>query len=219
MANSQSVQVPGENLIPVFTAEIGGVSTLAVNARDLHGFLGVKRDFSAWIKERLAESKFVEGEDFRLTQMGKAFDYIFELSAAKELAMREEDAEGQMARKYFVECELRLGEARRVTEEDPDQSATEIPDSRETERERLLNEAIQDRILFWALRGLDGICHPGMDRRVLFSVAGCVFAALADELHDEAMRKVSSTPTSTHGLIKFINEWVPAFFREGQNVA
>jgi anti-repressor protein len=55
------------NLIPVFTAEIGGISTLAVNARELHQFLGAKRDFSNWIKRRITENKFVEGEDFTIT--------------------------------------------------------------------------------------------------------------------------------------------------------
>ena len=39
MTNSQNVQIPAENLIPVFTAEICGISTLAVNARDLTSFL------------------------------------------------------------------------------------------------------------------------------------------------------------------------------------
>ena len=39
MTNSQNVQTPAENLIPVFTAEIGGISTLAVNAENFTSFL------------------------------------------------------------------------------------------------------------------------------------------------------------------------------------
>jgi phage anti-repressor protein len=35
-----------------------------VNARDLHGALGVRRDFSTWIKNRIEKYGFVEGEDF-----------------------------------------------------------------------------------------------------------------------------------------------------------
>ncbi|NPD92334.1 antA/AntB antirepressor family protein [Xylanibacter muris] len=32
----------------------------AVNARDLHAFLGSKRDFSNWIKDRIYKYEFIE---------------------------------------------------------------------------------------------------------------------------------------------------------------
>ncbi len=53
-----------ENLIPVFTTDMGGVTQSAVNARELHGFLGVKRDFSNWIKKRISVYGFVENSDY-----------------------------------------------------------------------------------------------------------------------------------------------------------
>ena len=69
MTNSQNVQIPAENLIPVFTAEIGGISTLAVNARELHEFLRMHLSgFSDWIKNRINEFEFVENEDFLISR-------------------------------------------------------------------------------------------------------------------------------------------------------
>jgi phage anti-repressor protein len=194
MASSQSVQVPGENLIPVFTAEIGGVSTLAVNARDLHGFLGVKRGFSAWIKSRIIDFGFVKNQDFLVseiydTKQGRGgnkksvigyilqgrggnnesvIEYILTLDMAKELSMVERSEKSRIVRKYFIECERKLHEAQCISEQDLGYSETEIQDSRETEEERLLNEAILDRILFWTLEKRDAIFHPGVDRRILF---------------------------------------------------
>lgn len=68
MNNEKPEQTPTtsatDNLIPVFTTDIGGVTQSAVNARELHGFLGVKRDFSNWIKKRISEYGFIENSDY-----------------------------------------------------------------------------------------------------------------------------------------------------------
>lgn len=53
----------GAELSPVLAARIGGTARLACNARDLHEFLGARRDFSTWLKDRIAEYGFAEGED------------------------------------------------------------------------------------------------------------------------------------------------------------
>lgn len=37
----------------------------AVNARDLHSFLQVGKDFSTWIKNRIDKYDFIEGKDFQ----------------------------------------------------------------------------------------------------------------------------------------------------------
>ena len=47
-------------LIPI--TEMDG--TQLINARDLHGFLQVGRDFSSWIKDRIEKYGFIEDEDF-----------------------------------------------------------------------------------------------------------------------------------------------------------
>ncbi len=102
-----------DGLIPVFNADIGGILQPAVDARELHQFLGVKRDFSTWIKRRMTECGLVEDSDYLLTKMGEQlpsgtkyrFEYYLKLDVAKELAMVEKNAKGREARRYFIECE------------------------------------------------------------------------------------------------------------------
>ena len=44
----------------------------AVNARELHQFLGVGKDFSSWIKERISKYGFVKEQDFEVfTEIGE----------------------------------------------------------------------------------------------------------------------------------------------------
>ncbi|MGZ8238808.1 MAG: antA/AntB antirepressor family protein [Methylobacter sp.] len=60
-----------DNLIPVFTADIGGETRPNVDARELHKFLGVKRDFSSWIKKRFTEYQLKEDQDYvSIAKMG-----------------------------------------------------------------------------------------------------------------------------------------------------
>ena len=84
-------------LIPVFNGTIANETTLLVNARDLHTFLGVGKRFASWITERIAEYGFVENQDYiLLSNLGKQTsgrgghnrkDYHLTLDTAKELAM------------------------------------------------------------------------------------------------------------------------------------
>ena len=85
----------------------------AVNARDLHQFLGVGRDFSNWIKGRIEEYQFIKGQDFEVfTKFGEnssggrpAKEYALSLDMAKELSMVERTERGREARRYFIEME------------------------------------------------------------------------------------------------------------------
>ncbi|WP_410472066.1 antA/AntB antirepressor family protein [Faucicola mancuniensis] len=85
----------------------------AVNARELHGFLEVGRDFSNWIKDRIVKYEFTENVDYvRVAKNGvginqgfQPIDYYISLDMAKELAMVENNEQGKTARKYFIECE------------------------------------------------------------------------------------------------------------------
>ena len=44
----------------------------AVNARELHKFLGVGKDFSSWIKDRISKYGFVENQDYSsFTEIGE----------------------------------------------------------------------------------------------------------------------------------------------------
>lgn len=98
-----------------------------INARDLHAFLEVGRDFSTWIKDRIAEYGFLEGQDFmkigspkRGNQIGRGGDrrsseYFLSLDMAKELSMVERNDQGRRARRYFIECEKRLRQGQALT--------------------------------------------------------------------------------------------------------
>jgi len=56
----ESPQESVDGLIPVFRANIGGVEVDAVNARGLHAFLEVGKDFSTWVKDRIDRYDFIE---------------------------------------------------------------------------------------------------------------------------------------------------------------
>ncbi|MEN4919687.1 antA/AntB antirepressor family protein [Achromobacter spanius] len=103
-------------LIPVGTCQIVGQAVPTANARDLHAFLEVGKDFSNWIKDRIDQYEFVENQDFVcspvLASEGRGGhnrkDYHLTLDMAKELSMVERNAKGKQARRYFIECERRL---------------------------------------------------------------------------------------------------------------
>ncbi|MGO2147481.1 antA/AntB antirepressor family protein [Halomonas sp.] len=102
-------------MIPVFQSE----EALLCNARDLHKFLELGRDFSTWFRNRIEQYGFVEGEDYitlemmpgeghkTIPQNGGALesityaenfgqqgriDYHLTLDTAKELAMVENNS-------------------------------------------------------------------------------------------------------------------------------
>lgn len=90
----------------------------AVNARELHAFLQNKRQFSDWIKQRIAEYDFVKNQDFicvsQICETQRADgqrgittknEYYITLDMAKQLSMVERNEQGKKARRYFIECE------------------------------------------------------------------------------------------------------------------
>ena len=89
-----------------------------VSARELFEFLGSKRDFTTWIKDRIDKYGFVENEDFTLHKFveGKTWkhDYILKIDIAKEISMVEGNEKGRQARKYFIACERKLKETNKV---------------------------------------------------------------------------------------------------------
>lgn len=85
-----------------------------VNARELHTFLGVGRDFTNWVKDRIEKYGFVDGLDYspilaKTSEGGRPkIEYHISLDMAKELSMVENNEKGQEARRYFIECERKL---------------------------------------------------------------------------------------------------------------
>ena len=104
-------------LIPISAVPIDGAPIETCDARALHAFLGVGRDFTTWIKERIAAYGFAEGVDFVAIEAappirgtgnrGVRTDYALTLDMAKELCMVERNEKGRQARRYFIECERR----------------------------------------------------------------------------------------------------------------
>lgn len=102
-------------LIAISNNNVGGTTTQTVNARELHGFLESKQEFSNWIKNRINQYGFIDGHDFTIDKVviGKAtqFEYHLTLGMGKELAMVERTAKGKQARQYFIECERQAKQA------------------------------------------------------------------------------------------------------------
>lgn len=102
-------------LIRINRKDINGNAVNTVNARELHAFLEVGKDFSTWLKDRIEQYNFIENQDFIIfpetgEKSGRgrpAKEYYLSLDMAKELAMVERNEKGKQARQYFIECERR----------------------------------------------------------------------------------------------------------------
>lgn len=105
----------------LYKSDISGEIQETVNARELHDFLEIKKDFSNWIKAQIERAGFIEDIDYVKTQdvvspkkaNGKLsapprIEYFFTLSAAKEISMMSNTEKGKEARLYFIECERRV---------------------------------------------------------------------------------------------------------------
>lgn len=103
-------------LIPLQQTNISGELIQTVNARELHAFLEVGKDFSNWIKDRIEQYNFLENQDFVFfAKTGEnsgrgrpTIEYAISLDMAKELAMVERNEKGKQARRYFIDCEKRI---------------------------------------------------------------------------------------------------------------
>ena len=102
-----------KELIPIQLASIENQTVNTVSARDLHAFLEVGKDFSAWIKAQIDRARLVENRDFiKLTQKGELsatgqirIEYYLTIEAAKHIGMMSGTEKGFQVRDYFIECE------------------------------------------------------------------------------------------------------------------
>lgn len=115
-----------------------GKGNPVVNARELHEFLEVGKDFSTWLKSRIKKYGFVENVDFapiyfdfngkkmNLPKNGeqspsdfkKVFkiEYAITLDCAKELSMVQNNEKGRQARQYFIQIEKEFRALKEVKE-------------------------------------------------------------------------------------------------------
>ena len=102
--------------IAIMARHIGEEDVLAINARELHVYLGVGRVYAAWIRDRIQEYELTEGVDFEVFYGSRepplggrpAKEYMITLDVAKELAIAEKTVQGRVARRYFIDCEKEL---------------------------------------------------------------------------------------------------------------
>jgi phage anti-repressor protein len=103
-------------IVKIESSVIGGNLINTVNARELHDWLEVGKDFSNWIKGRIDQYGFVEDQDYVLAKTGEQLpsglkhriDYHISIDMAKELSMVERNEKGKQARQYFIECERKV---------------------------------------------------------------------------------------------------------------
>jgi len=110
-----------------------------VNARELHATLGIGKDYTTWVKERIGKHRFTHNTDYVMLQPDKPLfpkvgeqkefspklgktsggknlggrpktEYAFSLDAAKMVAMGTNNEVGDKIKRYFLYCEkLALG--------------------------------------------------------------------------------------------------------------
>lgn len=98
------------DLVPVRAASIGGDLVQTTNAREIHAYLGIGKDFSSWVKVQIARARLVENRDFvsspsRGSSGQPIIEYHLTLDAGKHIAMLSETDRGFEVREYFIECE------------------------------------------------------------------------------------------------------------------
>lgn len=102
----------------------------AINARIVHEWLGVGRDFSTWIRARIEKYKFKEHVDYCIVEVlsspnrGTAKsrtqtkkEYHCTPDMVKQLAMIENSDKGQLVRLYFLDCEIKANEKQKQIED------------------------------------------------------------------------------------------------------
>lgn len=116
MGNTTAVKGGAQQLVRVFDGVIGSAPAQVVDGRELHTFLKNGKQFSDWIKQRIGQYGFEQHQDYSLvspkseikTGRGgdrRSVDYHLTLDMAKELSMVENNEQGRMARRYFIDME------------------------------------------------------------------------------------------------------------------
>lgn len=102
-------------LITVYESDTG---EKLVIGRELYKGLQIKSKYSDWLKRRVEECAFEEGEDYielfenveREVGASKAKEHYLKLDAAKEVAMLERNGIGKTYRKYLISVEKKAKE-------------------------------------------------------------------------------------------------------------
>lgn len=106
------LKVIANELVPVYENE---QKENWVNARELHQFLNVGKDFTNWMKDRIERYDLQKGIEFspvlaKSTGGRPKTEYYLRLDTAKEMAMVENNEQGKKVRQYFIEVEKKARE-------------------------------------------------------------------------------------------------------------
>lgn len=96
-----------------------------VSGRELHEFLEIKTRYNDWFK-RMVEYGFDEGSDFLLVTQKRetnnlknpvttVIDHAISIDMAKEISMIQRTEKGKEARQYFINCEKKLKEVKKLS--------------------------------------------------------------------------------------------------------
>ena len=96
-----------------------------VSGRELHEFLEIKTRYNDWFK-RMVEYGFDEGSDFLLVTQKRetnnlknpvttVIDHAISIDMAKEISMIQRTEKGRAARQYFINCEKKLKEVKKLS--------------------------------------------------------------------------------------------------------
>jgi phage anti-repressor protein len=169
--------------IALYIKGIGGEDVNAVNARELWTKLEAKTKFADWIKRRIEDYGFVEGIDFicflekeNAENNANSKQYFIGIEMAKELSMVEKNAQGKIARRYFIECEKAAkGSALKFDHLSPEVIAA-LKQARtvqlamgmtKTQSSKYARDLIQDRFGFDMERATTGIKNEQLQLRIV----------------------------------------------------
>src|SRR5665648_902024 len=107
-------------LVTIYKGEGGKV----VDARELHEILEVEDKFATWISRRIEKYGVIDSEDYTtFSQNGDkptggrpSIEYALTINTAKEIAMVENNEQGRIVRKYFIEVENRTRQPKQMSQ-------------------------------------------------------------------------------------------------------
>lgn len=117
--------------IAISTMSLNNEDVKTANGRDIHRELGVKQDFSDWVKVQIKRVDLTEDVDYvklpqkrELSATGQTLiEYHFTVESGKHIAMMSATAKGKAVRNYFLECEKQAKQQPKAPPPTPMQSA------------------------------------------------------------------------------------------------
>ena len=185
------------NLIPVFNGLIQNQPVQLCNARELHAYLEIGKEYANWIKDRINEYGFIQDEDYFViterTNGRPRKEYHITLDMGKELGMVERNERGRQIRQYFIRCERTLKALQQ-----PQQLSLPEPEKKFTHE--FTEHDLQQLVWAWfaLLRGMElcQVLHPALKQ------IGSHYAA---PVHDIAY-EYRSTLRQAHNVLTRITE-------------